>query len=140
MLGKEQVEKLIKTGGTAVITAKYGNVELKGLAKIDSVFNKEIKLRAIFGHGIKAILTLDEYFSAWTADPAEEWEPEETGQPENEPEKKISPNCIAVQRWRIENPNGSKNRCVIECGLSRGTVIRYWDEDRSIGKMEMPEN
>lgn len=142
MLKKEQIANLLVLGGTAIIAVKFETVELKGRAMIDSVeYRGTRRLRAKFGHGIKAILLMDEYGNTWTAEKApdpelEAADEEETTEPQ---EKKISPNCIMVQKWRTENPQGSRKRCALETHISLPTVKRYWDEDRSIGQMEMPE-
>lgn len=33
-----------------------------------------------------------------------------------------------VQQWRKEHPNGKKYHCELETGLSRHTVLKWWDE------------
>lgn len=55
-----------------------------------------------------------------------------------------------VQRWRQENPgNMNKSKCARETGLSRPTVIKWWDPDKVVvsaaakpqaKKAEEPEN
>jgi hypothetical protein len=32
-----------------------------------------------------------------------------------------------IQFWIKDNPNGSKNRCVSDTGLSKNTVYKYWE-------------
>ena len=102
MLKKEQIANLLVLGGTAIIAVKFETVELKGRAMIDSVeYRGTRRLRAKFGHGIKAILLMDEYGNTWTAEKApdpelEAADEEETTEPQ---EKKISPNCIMVQKF-----------------------------------------
>lgn len=34
----------------------------------------------------------------------------------------------AVQRWRQENPDGTKYRCIKDTGLSKPTVYKWWDK------------
>ena len=36
-----------------------------------------------------------------------------------------------VQEWRMNNPYGNKTQCAKGTGLSRPTVIKYWDVEES---------
>ena len=60
--------------GLMVIMAEFEDVRLHGVARCDHVSGAsgKTKLRAKFGHGIKAILDFDEYGDSWQAEAAEE--------------------------------------------------------------------
>ena len=79
-MSKAAVEETMERKGTLLINANYNTVELDGYAVCDTVkgANGEEKLRAKFGHGIKAILSLTEYGEKWFAiEPTDEEDDEE---------------------------------------------------------------
>ncbi len=58
--------------GLMVIHARYDEVSIDGTARCDHVAGStgKMKLRAKFGHGVKAILDFDDYGAHWTAEAA----------------------------------------------------------------------
>lgn len=34
-----------------------------------------------------------------------------------------------IRQWRVSNPNGKKIDCEKETGISRPTILKYWDGD-----------
>lgn len=74
MISKEQVIERIHKGARLEIAARFDAVELRGLAVCDAVIGSEgrEKLRAKFGHGIKAVLELRDYGKRWEAEEAPE--------------------------------------------------------------------
>ena len=56
--------------GLLVIMAEYEGLKLNGVARCDHVNGAggKVKLRAKFGHGVKAILDFDDYGEGWTAE------------------------------------------------------------------------
>lgn len=44
-----------------------------------------------------------------------------------------------VQKWRLEHPEGKKADCERETGLSRHTVIKWWDENKKVKKSNQNE-
>lgn len=39
----------------------------------------------------------------------------------------IKDKISTIQNWRKDNPNGKKIDCQRETGISRPTIIKYWD-------------
>ncbi len=67
MLTKDEAQKQV---GAMQIKAAFEGVSLSGAATCDHVSGGggKIKLRARFGHGIKAVLDFDEYGESWEAE------------------------------------------------------------------------
>ena len=80
MISKAQVIERMHSGGKLEITTRYDNVELFGVAVCDTVHGSEgrEKLRAKFGHGIKAVLEMRDYGKLWDAEEAPQEEAEAT--------------------------------------------------------------
>ncbi len=78
MISKAQVIERMHSGGKLEITTRFDTVELFGVAVCDTVYGSEgrEKLRAKFGHGIKAVLELRDYGKLWDAEEAPQEETE----------------------------------------------------------------
>ena len=48
------------------------------------------------------------------------------GQPFKHPEGRPDKQQI-VQKWQLENPEGTKYQCVKDTGLSKNTVKKWWN-------------
>ena len=48
------------------------------------------------------------------------------GQPFKHPEGRPDKQQI-VQKWQLENPEGTKYKCVKDTGLSKNTVKKWWN-------------
>lgn len=148
MLSKKQVVNQMQVNGALEITAHFENVSIAGRAHCDPVAGTQgkIKLRAKFGNGVKAVLSLEEYGKTWEAEEAEETDLQseevitglkatnETQGREQiikivETDAKNSRQTYydAVQKWRSKYPSGSKKACSRELRISLPTVRRHWN-------------
>ena len=77
MLDREQVIEKMQQGGKLDICAQYEGVTINGIAAVDAVIGTrgKVKMRARFGHGIKAVFELGEYGEQWRAAAVTEEQP-----------------------------------------------------------------
>ena len=156
MLDREQVIEKMQQGGKLDICAQYEGVTINGIAAVDAVIGTrgKVKMRARFGHGIKAVFELGEYGEQWRAAAVTEEQPAAEEQRQDTPrdaaticgsasatveasgshtrrgtaaEGVHSGNYERVQRWRRDHPTGSKKACARETALSLPTIRRYWN-------------
>ena len=147
MMNSEQVAEKMQQGGKLDISAQFDGVMIHGIAAVDAVIGTrgKVKMRARFGHGIKAVFELGEYGECWQAEAVTEEQPAATvtastteagsasaticaeTEPAPAAEGQHSANYDRVQRWRRDNPAGSKKACARETALSLPTIRRYWN-------------
>ena len=131
MLDKKTVLERMFQRAKLEISANFKTVSIKGTATCDFVLDSKggNMLRAKFGHGVKAILKIEQYGITWRAEEAKE-EKEEPNTEQSKKAKSPSKREIAVKKWRQKNPEGSKKRCARETGISLPTIRRYWNETK----------
>ena len=70
----------MQQGGKLDISAQFDGVMIHGIAAVDAVIGTrgKVKMRARFGHGIKAVFELGEYGECWQAEAVTEEQPAAT--------------------------------------------------------------